>query len=132
MIRRFLLCLAVLAVLAPPADARAHRHHRVARPVLPYAATRDLAEPVQAALAAAKAGRRVIVVFDIDNTLPDHAAGPGRRRLVHLAKKQGCRFRQPDCRQHLVAGSHAHAAPPSPIRRRLSAICRRATSPSMP
>ncbi len=59
----------MLAVMTPSADARAHRHHRMARPVLPYAATRDLAEPVQAALAAAKAGRRVIVVFDIDNTL---------------------------------------------------------------
>lgn len=62
---------AALYLLAAPA-AQAHRHAApapAAAPVPAYVSTTDLAVPVHAALAAHAAGRRVIAVFDIDNTL---------------------------------------------------------------
>ena len=56
-----------LMVCAPVAEAR-HRHaHPHAVPN--YISTQDLAIPVNAALRAQADGKRVIVVFDIDNTL---------------------------------------------------------------
>ena len=66
MTRAAILALIALAVAVSPAQARRH-HAPHAAPVI--VATQDLAQPVAAALKAAKAGRRVIVVFDIDNTL---------------------------------------------------------------
>ena len=59
--------LAALCLFAAP-GAEAHRHapHQA---VPAYVSTTDLGAPVQAALAAHAAGRRVIAVFDIDNTL---------------------------------------------------------------
>ncbi len=64
--RALLLALIALAATVSPAQARRHHTPRAAPAIV---TTNDLAQPVEAALKAAKAGRRVIVVFDIDNTL---------------------------------------------------------------
>ncbi len=62
-----LAVFAILCLLAAPA-AQAHRHTAPAT-VPAYVSTTDLGVPVHAALAAHALGRRVIAVFDIDNTL---------------------------------------------------------------
>ncbi len=65
-ILRNALFAACCLLAAPAAEA-----HRPAAPaaVPPYVSTTDLGVPVRTALAAHAAGRRVIAVFDIDNTL---------------------------------------------------------------
>ncbi len=65
---RLALIAAALAVTTP-AEARHHHVHARAHPVAPYVVTSDLGDAVHAALAAKAKGRRVIAVFDIDNTL---------------------------------------------------------------
>ncbi len=63
-----LLCgLMALMVCAPLVEAKG-RHMRP-HPVPAYVSTHDLMVPVQAALKARASGQRVLVVFDIDNTL---------------------------------------------------------------
>lgn len=61
-VSRLLFCLVVLIASQGPAFARPHT-------IPAYHETRDLAVPVEEALQARAAGRRVLVVFDIDNTL---------------------------------------------------------------
>jgi len=65
---RILTALVLVALtFAAPVDAKPH--HRQPRSIPAYISTTDLTDPVQAALAAHAKGRRVMVVFDIDNTL---------------------------------------------------------------
>ncbi len=67
MFRALLAFVLAALVFAAPAEARRHKAH--ARPTPAIEVTQDLAQPVHAAEAAVKRGRRVLVVFDIDNTL---------------------------------------------------------------
>jgi hypothetical protein len=64
----FLGLAALTMTAALPAEAK-KRHRATWQPVPAYTSVTDLAAPVQAALAAKARGRKVIVVFDIDNTL---------------------------------------------------------------
>lgn len=88
--RRVLALLLVVLAAAAPAEAR-HRH-RAARPVPELIVTSDLAEPVAAALAEARAGRRVIVVFDIDNTLLTTPQDLGGDAWFNRQKANGADF----------------------------------------
>lgn len=65
------LALFILALLAltSPADAQTHRARFHPHAIPNYQSVNDLGIPVQAAIAAARQGKRVLVVFDIDNTL---------------------------------------------------------------
>lgn len=65
---RFLTALA-LAALTFVTSADAKPRHRPPHPVPAYLSVTDLTDPVRAALDARAKGRRVIAVFDIDNTL---------------------------------------------------------------
>lgn len=67
--RAAIFALMIAALATTPAEARRHHVHVLHRPVSPFTVTNDLDDPVQAALAAEDKGHRVIVVFDIDNTL---------------------------------------------------------------
>ncbi len=62
------LILAFLT-LTSPADAKTHRARFHPHAVPNYQSVTDLSVPVQAAIDAARHGKRVLVVFDIDNTL---------------------------------------------------------------
>lgn len=72
MLKRFLLLFFAVALTAHAAEARPVHHtvrHHTPRPVPAERVTDDLAIPVAEALQAKAQGRRVLVVFDIDNTL---------------------------------------------------------------
>ncbi len=67
--RKLMILAAALLACASMADAKPRHRHPVLHPVPASISVTDLAVPVADALAMRAKGRRVIAVFDIDNTL---------------------------------------------------------------